>query len=330
MSYPIPGPNLSDLPDDLMLEQYAGEVQSQFAKSSIMREYATIRPVLGTDTIFNNRIGKTTLKKLVPGVRPPAEETPFGKVSLTVDTIVLARDNRSLLNEFQTHFNVRMELAQDHGKQIGKFFDQAFIIMAIKGSKQAAPVLGNPADPLSAQKQSIGAGKNIVLAAAGDEDDPDILAQAITDIITQMEEEEVPTEEIVVMVRPTKYQTLLNNNKLLSKDFSSANGDFAAGKVDTINGARIVKSARIPEEAITGHFLSNASNGNAYDVSATDADAVAVIFHPKALLAGETIPLTSEIFYNKEEKQWFIDSYLAFGVTVSRPDVCGAVFKAAA
>ena len=328
MSYEIPGPNLSDLSEDLMLEQYAGEVQSQFAKSSIMREYAKIRPVRGTDTIFNNRVGKTTLKKLVPGVRPPAEETPFGKVSLTIDTVVLARDNRSMLNEFQTHFDVRMELAQDHGKQIGKFFDQAFIIMAIKGSLQAAPVLGSASDPLSAEKQSIGAGKNIVLSSAGDEDDPDILAQAITDIIVEMEEEEIPTEEIVVMVRPTKYQTLLNNNKLISKEFSGGNGDFAMGKVDTINGARIVKSARIPEAAITGHFLSNAANSNAYDVSAAEAKAVAVIFHPKALMAGETIPLTSDIWFSREEKQWFIDSFLAFGVTVSRPDVCGAVFSA--
>lgn len=327
MSYNIPGPNLSDLPDDLMLDQYAGEVQSQFAKSSIMREYANIKPVRGTDTIFNNRIGKTTLKKLIPGVRPPAEETPFGKVSLTIDTVILARDNRSMLNEFQTHFDVRMELAQDHGKQIGKFFDQAFIIMAIKGSLAAAPVLGNPADPLSAQKQSIGAGKRINLAAPGDEDDPDILAQAITDLIVQMEEEEVPTEEIVVMVRPTKYQTLLNNNKLMSKEFSGGNGDFAAGKIMTINGARIEKSARLPEAAITGHFLSNAQNGNAYDLSAAEAKAVAVIFHPKALLAGETLPLQSDIWFSKEEKQWFIDSFLSFGVTVSRPDVCGAVFK---
>jgi hypothetical protein len=327
LSYQIPGPNLSDLPDDLMLEQYAGEVQSQFAKSSIMREYANIRPVRGTDTIFNNRIGKTTLKKLVAGVRPPAEETPFGKVSLTIDTVILARDNRSMLNEFQTHFDVRMELAQDHGKQIGKFFDQAFIIMAIKGSKMAAPVLGNPSDPNSAAKQSIGAGKNISLTTAGDEDDPDILAQAITDIITQMEEEEIDINEIIVMVRPTKYQTLLNNNKLISKDYSSGNGDYAKGKIDTINGARIEKTARLPEAAITGHFLSNAQNGNAYDLSAAEAKAVAVIFHTKGLLAGETIPLTSDIWFSREEKQWFIDSFLAFGVTVSRPDVCGAVFK---
>jgi hypothetical protein len=323
MSYPIPGPDLSDLDTELMIDEYGGEVESQFAKSSIMRQYVKIRPVRGTDTIVNNRVGKTTLKKLQPGVRPPADPTPFGKVTLTVDTVVLARDNRSMLNEFQTHFDVRMELAQDHGKEIGKFFDQAFIIMAIKGSLAAAPVLGdgNPA------KQSIGAGKNKVLTAAGDEDDPDKLAQAITDIIVQMEEEEIPVEELVVFVRPTRFQTLLNNNKLLSRDFAAGNGDFAKGLLWEINGARIVKTARIPETAVTDHFLSNAQNSNAYDLTASQAKAVAVILHPKSLLAGETIPLTSDVWFSKEEKQWFIDSFLAFGVAINRPDTCGAVFK---
>lgn len=324
MAVEIPGPDLSDLDTSLMIEEYGGEVESQFKKSSIMRQYARIRPVRGTDTITNNRVGRTVLKKLVPGVRPPAETTPFGKVSLTVDTVVLARDNRSMLNEFQTHFDARMELAQDHGKEMGFFFDQAFIIMAIKGAGMAAPVLGDG----TASKQSIGGGHTKILSNAGDESDPDKLAQAITDILVEMEEAEIPIEDVVVFVRPTEYQTLYNNNKLLSRDFSSDNGDVAAGRIDTIHGARLEKSARIPKAAITDHFLSNARNSNAYDVSASEAKAVAVILHPKSFLAGETIPLTSDVWFNREEKQWFIDSWLSFGVTINRPDCCGAVFKA--
>lgn len=324
MSYEIPGPNLSDLDRDLMIEQYGGEVESQFKAASIMRSYAKIRPVRGTDTITNNRVGRTTLKKLTPGVRPDADSTPFGRVQLVVDTVVLARDTRSMLNDFQTHFDARMELAADHGKEIGFFFDQAFIIMAIKGSGQSAPVLGDG----TAAKQSIGAGKRVTLASAGDEDDPDKLAAAIKSIIVDMEEDEIPVSELVVMVRPTKFETLLNNNKLLSRDFAAGNGDYAKGLIYEINGARIVKTARIPEAAITGHFLSNAANSNAYDVSTTEAKAVAVILHPKSLLAGETIPLTSDVWFNREEKMWFIDSFLSFGVTVNRPDVCGAVLSA--
>ncbi|QIG73143.1 major capsid protein [Rhizobium phage RHph_N37] len=323
MSTDVAGPNLSDVDKALFIEQYGGAVESQFAKDSIMRQYVSIRPVHGTSTITNNRVGKTSLKKLVPGVRPPADQTPFGKVSLTVDTVVIARDTRSMLNDFQIHFDARSELGKDHGKQISKFFDEAFIIMGIKGALMAAPDFG-----AGAAKNSIGAGKSITLTTAGDEADPDILAQAITDILVQMEEEEIPVEESLVFVRPTEFNTLLNNNKLMSSEFSSGNGDYAKRKIEVIADTRIVKSARIPREANDDHFLSNPDNGNAYNVSDTEAKAVAVIIHPKSFLAGETIPLTSDIFFSREEKVWYIDSWLSFGVTVNRPDVCGAVFAA--
>lgn len=325
MSYEIPGPNLSDLPIELMIDQYGGAVESQFAKDSIMRQYANIRTIRGTDTIVNNRVGKTTIKKLEPGVRPPADNTPFGKVSVTVDTVVLMRDNRSMLNEFQTHFDARAELGKDHGKELGKFFDQAFLIMAIKGAQTAAPDFG-----AGAAKNSIGAGKELNLTNAGDEADPDILAKAITDILVAMEEEEIPVEEMVVFVRPTEFQTLLENNKLMSSEFSSGNGDYAKRMIHVIGDTRIVKTARIPRVVDDAHYLSNASNGYAYNVTAKDARAVAVFVHPKSFLAGETIPLTTDVYFNKEEKQWFIDAWMSFAVAVNRPDCCGAVFAAAA
>ena len=319
MPLPTDSTHLSDVGVDLLIDQYGGEVESQFAKSSIMRQYIRIRPIRGTDTIQNNRVGRTALQKLVPGVRPDATTTAFGRVSLTVDTVVLARDNRSLLNDLQVHFDARMELAQDHGKELGKFFDQAFIILAIKGAGQSAP---------SGLNSAIGAGKTTTLTSAGDELDPDKLYTAIAKIITDMEEEDIDVSDLIVFVRPKQFEVLKNNNKLLSRDYSAGNGDFAKGIIYEINGARIVKTNRIPTAAITGHFLSNAGNSNAYDVSATEAKSVAVILHPKSWFAGETIPWTSDVWYNKEEKQWFIDSFLAFGVTVNRPDVCGRVLKA--
>lgn len=323
MSYDATGPNLSDVDRGLMIDEYGGAVESQFAKDSIMRQYAAIRPVRGTDTIVNNRVGKTSLKKLVPGVRPPADPTPFGKVSLTVDTVVLARDTRSMLNDFQIHFDARAELGKDHGKQMGKFFDESFIIMGIKGALTAAPDFG-----MGPEKNSIGAGKYVDLAVAGDEADPDLLAQAITDVLVAMEEEEAPVEEMLVFVRPTEYNTLLNNNKLVDSTFSAGNADYAKQRITLISNTRIVKTARIPREENDDHFLSNPSNGNAYNIAGKEARAVAVIIHPRSFLAGETIPLQSDVYFDKVEKTWFIDSWMSFGVAVNRPDLCGAVFAA--
>ena len=319
VNIPVDGTHLSDQARSEMIEQYAGAVDSQFTKSSIMRGIFPVTPVRNTDTSIVRRVGRTEIKALTDGVRPAASKTNFGRAQVTVDTVVLARDNRSMLNEFQTDFNARAELGRDHGKELGKFFDEAFLIQGIKGARMSAPANLNGA---------FGAGKVETLAAAGDELDPDLLYQKIARVIVRMQEEDIDTEECVIFVRPTQHEVLLNNDKLVSRDFSEGNGNFALGKVMTLMGSAILPTARIPKAAISGHKLSNANNGSAYDLSAAEAKATAVILHPWSLLAGETIPLQSDVFFDKVERQWFIDSFMAFGVSNRRPDVCGVVDRA--
>lgn len=316
---PTDSSHLSDLAQSEMIEQYAGAVDSQFAKSSVMRGIFPVNPIRNTDTSIVRRVGRTEIKALQAGVRPEASKTNFGRTAVTVDTVILARDNRSMLNEFQTDFNARAELGKDHGKELGKFFDEAFLIQGIKGAGLSAPAGLNGA---------IGAGKVETLASAGDEEDPDLLYAKIARIIVRMQEEDIDTEECVIFVRPTQHEVLLNNDKLVSRDFSEGNGNFALGKVMTMMGSPIMPTARIPQAAITAHPLSNPDNGNAYDLTAAQATATAVILHPWSLLAGETIPLQSDVFFDKVERQWFIDSFMAFGVSNRRPDVCGVVNKA--
>lgn len=305
--------HLSDLARNEMIEHYGGVVDGQFAKDSIMRRFVTVQPVRGTDTLINRRIGKTTLQALTDGVRPDATKTEFGRVAVTVDTTIIARDNRSQLNEFQIDFNARAEIGKDHGKQMAKFFDEALLIQAIKGAFLAAPAGLNGA---------IGAGIVNPMTAAGDDLDPDLLYAEIADIVTRQQEQDIDTDMSAVFVRPTHYDVLLNCDKLIDRDFSSDNGDFANGTVKTIKGVPIVMTARVPNAVNAAHLL-----GSAYNVSATEAKTVAIVTHPQSLLVGETIPLTSDVWFDKKERQWFIDSFTAFGAGPRRPDVNGVVRK---
>ena len=141
MPIPSDSTHLSAQATSEMIEEYAGAVDSQFAKSSIMRGFVNIDNLQGTDTKIKRRVGRTVLKKVVAGVRPDAAPTSFGRTAVTVDTISLARDNRDLLNEFQTDFNARQQLGMDHGKELGKLFDQAHIIAAIKGAPLIAAII---------------------------------------------------------------------------------------------------------------------------------------------------------------------------------------------
>lgn len=317
VNIPVDSNHLSDQERADLIEEFGGMVDSQFTKLSMMRQFVPVMNITGTDTKIVRRASRTSLQKVTPGVRPAATEQNYGRTSVTVDTVILARANESLIGPFQQDFNVRAEIAKDQGKELGKFFDEAFFIQAIKSSRLAAPTGLNGA---------IGAGKNTTLDAANDERDPDKLYAAIEGIITRMQEEEIDTDECMIFLRPTEYQVLINHDKLIDRDFSMDNGDFANSTLKTVDGCPVMKTNRIPTAAISGHKLSNEENGFAYDLSAADAQAKAVIMHPMSLLAGETIPMTTNIHWNETELQWFIDAYMAFGVSNRRPDVCGTVF----
>lgn len=325
----------------LYIEQYGGEVEHRILKESFMRQFFQFKSVRGTDTITNDRMGFTALQKVSRGVRPTDSSPTFDNISVKVDTLVLARTNQFLLDDFLQHLSVRKEVGIEHGKTIGKFFDEAFIIQGIK----AAQITNKDPDGVSlggwegqaptnisrTAPEGFQGGTAVILPLALDELDGDAMSQAIQDMCQNIEEKDVELSGGVVLVRPAQYYALLNSDKLMNKDFSSMNGDFAQGKVLMANGVRIQTTNRFPTlagGAATGHFLSNAGNGNAYDTTANDAKCVALFLQPKALLAGETIPLTSKVYYSDIELQWFIDSYLAFGVTPNRAEMAAAIFQA--
>jgi hypothetical protein len=312
----------------LHIEQYGGAVETRFVKASFMRQYADIKTVRGTDTVTNDRMGKTSIQAVAKGVRPEGGGVDFDNVSVKVDTIILARNNVALLDEFQQHFDTRVSLGEDHGKEIGKFFDEAFIIQSIKAAMiNAEDHRGNATSDATVQRlpEGWGHGTVIDLASSGDEEDPDKLLRAIEDMMEGIELQDVEAEGGVLLMNATQYNTLLRNDKLINADYSLGNGDYAKGMVLQANGVRVVKTNRIPKAAISGHYLSNAGNNNAYDVSSAEAKTKVIYLQPRSLLAGETIPLTSKVYYSDVELQWFIDSYLSFGVTPNRPEFAGIV-----
>ena len=344
----------------LYQEQYGGEVEKRFLKASFMRQFFQFKSIRGTDTLTNDRMGFSALQKVTRGIRPHDNSVTFDNISVKVDTIVLARTNSFLLEEFQSHIDVRKEVGTEHGREIGKFFDQSFIVQGIKASQvtNRVPTKSDPATDVVDGYADVGGWEDVIVAGvgsptagtpvvrtapegfqgattvqlgtAGDENDPVALELAIQDMCQGIEEKDVDIMEGVVLVRPAQYYVLLKNDKLLNQDFSTANGDYAKGMVLKSNGVRIQTTNRFPVAGDVGatHYLSNAGNNNAYDVTAADFNCAAVLLMPKALLAGETIPLTSKVYYVDQEFQWFVDSYLSFGVTPNRAEMAGGIYRA--
>lgn len=334
----------------LFVEEYSGAVEHRIKKKSFMKQFVNIKNITGTDTLSNDQIGHTSLQKVTRGTRPTDSGTTFDSVSIKVDTMVLARTNQHKMDDFFGRYSVRQEIGIEHGTTIGEFVDEAFLSQAIKASQVSimghgeTTAIGGWEDAFKMGGGAVGTvpttisrsapvgfegGNVIILEQANDElvaVDFDLAVRRLTQM---MEEKDIDIEDGVLLVRPAQYNTLLDNDKLIDSDFSDANGDFAKGKVLLTNNLRVMKTNRFPKQADVGqtHFLSNAGNGNAYDVTQADANCMAVLMLPKALLAGETIPLTSDVYYVKQELQWFIDSYLMFAVTPGKVAMAGAVYK---
>lgn len=303
----------------LHIEQYGGVVEGTIDRRSIIRNFVPVRPVKGTSTITNFQVGESTLSKVVPGTEPDGSVNQAQKVKLTIDTMVLARSIVPLLDDFQSSYDARAAIGAEHGKKIAKFFDQAFLIQAVK----AAGITDMSTYPGGWQ-----GGTTVAFDAANDQTDPAKIESKLLDLCGSMADKDIdPAEDgLIIVTKPNVFFNLLKNQRLVDRDYLTADGTTIKTKALSVGGAPIYFSNNLPTTNVSGHFLSNTGNSNAYDGDFSKT--VAVVFSPRALLAGETIPLTSEVFFDQKSKMYFIDAYLSFGVGPNNPAFAGLLQSA--
>jgi len=303
----------------LAIERFTGVVEGTIERKSKAAPFVNIQPVRGTSTITNEGIGESTLQVVVPGVTPNGtSQNQANRINLTVDTLVLARTTIPLLDTFQKNYNFQAEVGKEHGKKIAKFFDQAFFIQAAKAAALAGSAYG--ALPGHA------GGNTQTLTAAGDATDPAALYAAIADLWVQFENKDVDpaTDDVMLALRPASFYALLQADQIVDTTYITSNGTKIEGvKMLKAFGVPVVSSNNVPNSNITNHFLSNARNSNAYNGDFSKL--VAVAFAPNALLAGETIPLTTAVWYDELSKSTYIDAHLSFGVTPNRAEYAGRI-----
>lgn len=308
----------------LIIEEFTGMVEGTIQRRSVMQGMIPVRKVTGTSTFTQEAVGKSTLQKVTPGAKLDGIKSDFSKTTVTIDTIVAAREAFPLLDVFQTKYDVRREVATEQGKEIGKFYDQAFFIQAIKAARltdsaYAAGSAGKPSGHFG--------GSTETLAAAGDALDPAKLYAALARLLVKMEKKDVDprNDDVMIVVQPEQYYTLIQAEQLVNANYVTASGN-------KVNDAWVLKTYGVPVFSsqnlpaglnISGHLLSTANNGNGYDGDFTKLSALA--FSPRAIMAGETIPLETDVFYDKLYKSWFVDSHLAFAVGPNRAEYAGQI-----
>lgn len=304
-------------------EQFTGTVEGTIKRRSVMAGFVPVRSVRGTSTISNRGISKAKLQKIAPGTTPPPSTEPHtSKIFLKIDTVIIARNAEPMLDEFQTDFDYQGEVAREQGQEIANMYDETFFIMAAKAAQATDSVYGT-----AAQMPGHKGGNLVTLAGANDYKDPAKLYSAIANLVEKFLEKDVrPNEEDMLLVLPPAAFVALMQAEFIT------NGEYVTSAGETLNTKYMFAAFGVPVitsnnavfgKTITDHLLSNTTNSKAYDGDFTKV--IAQMFSPKALLAGSTIPVTSKIFFDDLSKLWFIDSWLAFGVTINRTEYAGAI-----
>ena len=304
--------------------EYNQQVQHTLKRRSVLSGLIPVRSVRGTNKIGNYGFGESVVQKVTPGEALAATTNDIGRNSLTIDTVVATRHALPLLEVFQTSYDARVELGVEDGTTFAKYIDQAYFIQAAK----AALLTNSTYSSVAGKPAGMFGGSSVTLDNAGDELDPAMLYQSIADLFVQMEGKDVvpQQDDVIIAVRPAQFYALQQAEQIINGQYVTARGT----RMDNVAifkafGCMIVSTNNLPNSVVTGHHLSNANNGNAYDGDFTKL--VALAFSPRALMAGETIPLQSDVFYDKIYKTWFVDSHASFGVTPDRAEFAGAILK---
>ncbi len=311
-------------PLELAIEHFTGVVEGTIARRSATAGWLPVKSVRGTTTIRDEGVGGATIQAITPGAAADGSgATKWGKNALTIEKHLLCRETMPLLDTFQTDRDKRIEIGEEQGKTIAKFIDNAMLIQTIKASQLTNSTFYNNATELPGHS----GGSIVTFANAGDATDPALIEAKLLELLATMEGKDIDPHQdgLAIFLKPAAFYTLLQSERLINSDYVTALGNSVQ------NGFRL-KAYGIPVIStnnyaggsnVTSHLLSTTLNGNAFNGNFTKV--FATVASPKAVLAGETIPVTSEIFYEQKEKLWFIDSHMSLSATPRRAEHAGSI-----
>ena len=240
---------------------------------------------------------------------------------ISVDTVAYVRTTGDYADDW-TAPDYTSEYSQEHGNAHAKAFDQAHVIQLIKAGAWVAP----------ASLAASGAFSNgISLTMTGYTAEPDVAKKAA--MIERKHREAVTTfvnrdlggsiTEFATLIRPDIFSMLMEHDKLMNVQFNGGNGNSMVGRrIAELNGMRVMETPRFPTGAIASHFL-----GSAFNVSAAEAKAAMVVFHPKlTLVTVEATGMNVRMWDDKKDFTNVLDSYNMYNIGIRRGDATAVVF----
>lgn len=322
----------------LAFEKFTGQIKRAYHEQLGLMSYFDLQKVTGTNVVSNKYLGVTQVQALAPGKDVQGAEMEFDKNSLLIDTTIIARNVVGLLDDVQDDIMVKGKLAEEQVSALKNLEDRMLLQQLIFGAI-------NNTNTKRTKPRVKGHGFSTVkkIKEADALWEPNKLIAGIEWVIEDMILQNLDVRKLTIFMPWPEFNAMRDAERICNARYNTAQGSTVTGFVLKSYNVPVVPTNQFPNKArdhmdLDGnvsehHLLSNANNSYRYNVkTGTDGEdqekAAAVIFGSEALLVGRSIELTGDIWFNKGNKTWYIDSYMSEGAIPDRWEHLGLLVKA--
>ena len=324
----------------LAIEKFNGQVKMAYKNDPQIMAYFDLENVTGTNVVSNKYLGVTSVQALAPGKDVRGSDHQFDKNSLVIDTSVISRNVVGLLDDVQDDINTKGKLAKDQVRGLKNLENRMLLQQGVYGS-----IINTKVKRTTPRVKGHGFSTVHVIKEGDELLEPLKLMAGVEWIIEDMMIQDVDISMLTIFMPWQEFNALRDAERIVDARYNTASGSTVRGFVLKSFNVPIVPTNHFPNKArdhedIDGedqdhHILSNTNNGNRYDVlTGTNAEdqekCAALVVGREGLLVGRSLELTGEIWWNKANKSWYIDTYLAEGAIPDRWEQLGALMKGAA
>ena len=289
--------------NDLFLKVFSGEVLASFGRENQMLNMTTVRTIASGKSAQFPVTGTIASSYHTVGNEIVGTQVKHNEKVINIDDMLLANAFLAEIDELKNHYDVRSIYSKEMGQALAKKVDQHLLQLTVLASQAATTITG-------------GSGGTQITDSDAKTNATSMIA-SVFDAIQALDEKDVPSSDRYCIVTPDVYYQLSNVDKLVSRDFSSNNGDFSKGQVVMIGGVRIIKS-NTAVTAFTDQSAAITGTNNTYNVNA--ATIAGVVFHKSAVGTVKLKDLVLENTYDPRRLGNLMTARLALGHGILRPE----------
>lgn len=288
----------------LFLKVFSGEVLAAFQRRNQMLDMTMVRTISQGKSAQFPAIGKTTASYHTAGNEITGSVIKKNERVITIDDLLISDSFIAQIDEAKNHYDVRSIYSTEMGNALARTVDQHLLQLAILAAQATTTVNGeNGGD---------------VITDADAKTNAASLITSIFDAAEKLDEKDVPEEDRYCVVPPATYYNIVENDKILNRDFGGSNGIYAEGKVLKVAGINIVKSNTAVDAFTDQSSASTTGENNTYNGDFSNT--AAVVFHKSAIGTVKLMDLAMESEYDIRRQGTLMVAKMALGHGILRPE----------